>query len=1005
MLSNMVFVMDKLPVGTNNSKRPIPNPKAQGSDPRVHRGELQHMAAELGSYKQAHTSSPPLTLGNSRVVEGPAPLKELGSRAQAMRGVTRSYRSESQSRSTGENNISFPPTRSPVDSFALVKYISAGAFAQFTDDLIVFVDVQFFQVLSGNQLEFLQDVVGGAGAVRRGVHCCGETGPRPKAGLETGVPAKQEEQEGKQSSTKSFNIQNIQITLVFADDSQLYYSGKCEHPLLITSFRKTEKMLFITAKLALGSPSADSRSALTSQCESVHPDSSQRRLIQEQILKPLSVLRRPAFTASRLPLRSGAALYCLRTPHQAPPTAARRPIRAQSGRAPLCDAAAFRSEIQLPVRCEGNDNYFMISRCERDTNLSTSKGRVRLATEELANYLSDFGSGDGRVHLRVPSLRFLIGRQVGGIKEILKYFFHHPTMSPISPVEDSFFSLTASLTPSGVHHRVRGIATPRQAPETLRPQLRTAASTMEAENMVHSDSMSPASLGICEKFSSGDREAVPPDHAPPGITVVAHVSVRSPPVEKWRPQSTIKYPSPGTPRRPGTLYCCSARRHKQQQETYPQPEGAGKRPSRFTGVNSNTWRLSWGAISKPTPACAAAHPGQLQSSGGPVQPLSSWIPEPKLCVEKATLSGLVDMLEPADGHGRRRPSFEPVLSATCPECSFPNLVTSPDQSMSRWNGNLLFASRKHWWLISMDDMKRRESRGCCGKGVVRVLYPSRVISRGQADGGAKETAELLPKNRDKLRTSVRDNVSSDKTLQSFRPSRLELEGFLDEMIRWFSDHRQQVDELLSHSDIDRTGSVHLKDFELGLMNLDVPCQQFQVDMLSEQLKTSNNTICYRDLSGQLQRLKLSETQTQIKEDVSCLDRRSHRQLLEKDTYLKFVRLSVRMIPFDSAAAHPGNFEVVLSSDSRVFSLIRMIQDRVGIQTTRLEVFRSRVPAEEARLPAESSLEECGFKGGPEESPPEDTVYYDYRLLFTDCPILNCDFRSKPDSAGWRSHCP
>ncbi|KAI3361272.1 hypothetical protein L3Q82_013455 [Scortum barcoo] len=68
------------PVGTNNSKRPIPNPKAQGSDPLVHRGELQHMAAELelGSYKQAHTSSPPLTLGNSRVVEGPAPLKELG---------------------------------------------------------------------------------------------------------------------------------------------------------------------------------------------------------------------------------------------------------------------------------------------------------------------------------------------------------------------------------------------------------------------------------------------------------------------------------------------------------------------------------------------------------------------------------------------------------------------------------------------------------------------------------------------------------------------------------------------------------------------------------------------------------------------------------------------------------------------------------------------------------------------------------------------------------------
>ncbi|KAI3352163.1 hypothetical protein L3Q82_020977 [Scortum barcoo] len=40
----------------------------------------------------------------------------------------------------------------------------------------------------------------------------------------------------------------------------------------------------------------------------------------------------------------------------------------------------------------------------------------------------------------------------------------------------------------------------RHQRETLRPQLRTAASTMEAENMVHSDSMSPASLGICEKL-------------------------------------------------------------------------------------------------------------------------------------------------------------------------------------------------------------------------------------------------------------------------------------------------------------------------------------------------------------------------------------------------------------------------------------------------------------------------------------------------------------------------
>ncbi|KAI3353622.1 hypothetical protein L3Q82_004875 [Scortum barcoo] len=55
-----------------------PDPRqAQGSDPLVHRGELQHMAAELGSYKQAHTSPPPLTLGPSRgaVHGGIGPLR------------------------------------------------------------------------------------------------------------------------------------------------------------------------------------------------------------------------------------------------------------------------------------------------------------------------------------------------------------------------------------------------------------------------------------------------------------------------------------------------------------------------------------------------------------------------------------------------------------------------------------------------------------------------------------------------------------------------------------------------------------------------------------------------------------------------------------------------------------------------------------------------------------------------------------------------------------------
>ncbi|MEQ2235079.1 hypothetical protein ILYODFUR_037963 [Ilyodon furcidens] len=69
----------------------------------------------------------------------------------------------------------------------------------------------------------------------------------------------------------------------------------------------------------------------------------------------------------------------------------------------------------------------------------------------------------------------------------------------------SFISFTASLT-AGVHHRIRGLP-PQQAPQILRPQLRAPALTIDAENMVHSDSMSPTSPGIWSKL--GGTPALP----------------------------------------------------------------------------------------------------------------------------------------------------------------------------------------------------------------------------------------------------------------------------------------------------------------------------------------------------------------------------------------------------------------------------------------------------------------------------------------------------------------
>jgi len=54
--------------------------QSHGDDPLVHREELQYSGAQPGTCEYPHTRLEPHTLGNSGKVEGPAPLKEFGSK-------------------------------------------------------------------------------------------------------------------------------------------------------------------------------------------------------------------------------------------------------------------------------------------------------------------------------------------------------------------------------------------------------------------------------------------------------------------------------------------------------------------------------------------------------------------------------------------------------------------------------------------------------------------------------------------------------------------------------------------------------------------------------------------------------------------------------------------------------------------------------------------------------------------------------------------------------------
>ncbi|MEQ2245004.1 hypothetical protein ILYODFUR_023040 [Ilyodon furcidens] len=103
------------------------------------------------------------------------------------------------------------------------------------------------------------------------------------------------------------------------------------------------------------------------------------------------------------------------------------------------------------------------------------------------------------------------------------------------------------------------------------------------------------------------REAIPPDHASPGVTVVSHVGVEVPqqnksprggqyPAQENRRRAPRRRPCRGYSALPPGPYA------KMTVRDLSPTRRCRDETISSTGVNPNTRRLSWGATSKPTTA-------------------------------------------------------------------------------------------------------------------------------------------------------------------------------------------------------------------------------------------------------------------------------------------------------------------------------------------------------------------------------------------------------------------
>ena len=87
--------------------------------------------------------------------------------------------------------------------------------------------------------------------------------------------------------------------------------------------------------------------------------------------------------------------------------------------------------------------------------------------------------------------------------------------------------------------------------------------------------------------------------------------------------------------------------------------------------------------------------------------------------------------------------------------------------------------------------------------------------------------------------------------------------------------------------------------------------------------------------------------------------------------------------------YPGNFQILIHAHVSVYSVLELINKRLGETTQKLTLYRDK-GGERVPLDPYLTLRESGYEGGPGDLPQEVGLLYDYMTEFNDCPILTTD---------------
>lgn len=105
---------------------------------------------------------------------------------------------------------------------------------------------------------------------------------------------------------------------------------------------------------------------------------------------------------------------------------------------------------------------------------------------------------------------------------------------------------------------------------------------------------------------------------------------------------------------------------------------------------------------------------------------------------------------------------------------------------------------------------------------------------------------------------------------------------------------------------------------------------------------------------------------------------------------RFIKLRLTLAPFRALQSHPGHFSMDVTDTTTIHGLCQLIRVHLEGSVSTIAIFRESDCSKASYLPPASCLYHCGAIGGPRTHSPEIEVFYDYKPLINDCPVLMDD---------------